>query len=134
MVWRWGNCRIYRSQACRILRRLKLAHNVEEEKKLIDQTVAAYEKNGGNIRATATELGCSRSSVRRRITKVGLGKKPLAGGTKEGTKTQVSKLPTAGGVKRYILTSAQNNTHVHSELLANLEALADYYNAEIIVN
>jgi hypothetical protein len=110
-----------------------MSHNTEAEQLLVDQTVAAYERLGGNVRATAAELGVSRSSVRRRITKAGLGKKPLAGGTKEGTTTQVRPLPAKGKVNRYILTSAQNNTHVHAELLANLEALAGYHDAEIIV-
>lgn len=98
-----------------------------------EEVSSVYAANSGNIRATAKALGISRSSVRRKLTPLGLLKKPLAGGTKEGTKIQVSKLPASGGVKRFILTSAQNNTHVHAELLANLEALADYYSAEIIV-
>ncbi len=98
-----------------------------------DEVSSVFTKNKGNIRATAKELGISRSSVRRKLEGTGLMKKPLVGGTKEGTKTQVSKLPTSGAVKRFILTSAQNNTHVHEELLANLEALAEHYNAEIIV-
>lgn len=110
-----------------------MAHNKEAEQKLIDETVGVYEKLGGNISATARELGASRSAVRERIAKAGLGKKPLVGGTKEGTKTEVRKLPAKGKINRYILTSAQNNTHVHKELLENLEALADYYKAEIIV-
>jgi hypothetical protein len=110
-----------------------MSHNVEAEQLLVDQTVAAYERLGGNVRATAAELGVSRSSVRRRITKAGLGKKPLAGGTKEGTTTEVRPLPAKGKVNRYILTSAQNNTYVHQELLENLKALANYYGAAIIV-
>src|SRR5689334_13236226 len=110
-----------------------MSHNVEAEQALVDQTVAVYERLGGNVRATAAELGVSRSSVRRRITKAGLGKKPLVGGTKIGTETEVRPLPAKGKVNRYILTSAQNNTHVHEELLLNLEALAEHYNAEIIV-
>src|SRR5579859_4353210 len=110
-----------------------MAHNQEAEQKLVEATVAAYESNGGNVRATAKELGVARSTVRDRITKAGLGKKPLAAGTKEGTKTEVRALPARGKINRYILTSAQNNTHVHAELLANLEVLAAYYNAEIIV-
>jgi len=109
-----------------------MAHNVEAEQALIQQTVAVYETMGGNVSATAEALAISRSSVRRRIAKAGLGKKPLAGGTKEGTKTQVLPLPKKG-TKRYILTSAQNNTYIHKELLANLEALAEHYEAEIIV-
>jgi hypothetical protein len=108
-----------------------MSHNIEAEKKLVDETVEVYEKLGGNVRATASELGVSRSSVRRRIAKVGQGKKPLAGGVKV-TEMQVVK-PPASGIKRFILTSAQNNTHVHKELLLNLEALAEHYNAEIIV-
>jgi hypothetical protein len=110
-----------------------MAHNKEAEQKLVEATVAVYESNGGNIRATAKELGVARSTVRERILKAGLGKKPLAAGTKEGTKTEVRKLPAKGQINRYILTSAQNNTYVHRELLDNLEALAKYYDAEIIV-
>jgi regulatory Fis family protein len=108
--------------------------NVSKQDRVTTEKVAAaFERNGGNIRATAKELDIARSSVRRKLEGTGLMKKPLAGGTKEGTKTKVEKLPVSGGVKRYILTSAQNNTYVHTELLANLEVLADYYNAEIIV-
>jgi hypothetical protein len=107
--------------------------NVPKVDRLSQEEVAAvFQKHAGNIRATAKELGISRSSVRRKLPP-GMLKKPLAGGTKEGTKTQALKLPASGGVKRFILTSAQNNTYVHQELLANLEALAEYYSAEIIV-
>jgi hypothetical protein len=97
-----------------------------------EEVSVAFQKNKGNIRATAAEVGISRSSVRRVLANTKLLKKPLVGGTKEGTKTVVEKLPKSG-VKRYILTSAQNNTHVHEEFLENLEALADFYKAEIIV-
>lgn len=106
---------------------------VKTERVSQEEVSTAFVKHKGNISATAKELGISRSSVRRILANTGLMKKPLVGGTKVGTETQVSKLPTAGGVKRFILTSAQNNTHVHEELLANLEALAKYYKAEIIV-
>src|ERR1700733_13812077 len=98
-----------------------------------DEILESFNRNKGNIRATANELGISRSSVRRRLTPLGVMKKPLAGGTKVGTKTEVRKVAAKGDIKRYILTSAQNNTHVHPELLANLEALATHYGAEIIV-
>lgn len=100
---------------------------------VLQQTVAVFEKNAGNIRAAAAELGIARSTLRDRLRPTGLLKKPLVGGTKEGTKTQVVKRPVKGSVKRFIVTSAQNNTHVHAEFLANLEALAEYYGAEIIV-
>jgi hypothetical protein len=110
-----------------------MSHNVEAEQILVNQTVAAYERLGGNVRATAAELGVSRSSVRRRITKAGLGKKPLAGGTILGTEAVVEKLPKKGNIRRYILTSAQNNTYVHDGVWNNLLALAEYYNAEILI-
>ena len=110
-----------------------MAHNLEAEQKLIDETVKVYEDLGGNVRATAKKLGVSRHTVTRRIRKVGVGEKPLAGGTKEGTKTEGLKLPAKGKVKRYIVSAAQNNTYVHQELLANLETLAKYYDAEIII-
>ena len=94
---------------------------------------AAFERNAGNIRATAKELGIARSTVRSYLTPLGMMKKPLVGGTKGGTETKISKLPKRGAVKRYIITSAQNNTHVHPEFLLNLGTLAEYYDAEIIV-
>lgn len=43
------------------------------------------------------------------------------------------KLPAPGRVKRYILTSAQNNTYVHEDVWLNLLALASHYDAEVIV-
>lgn len=108
--------------------------NVNKHERVPQESVSSvFTKNKGNISATAQELGISRSSVRRKLEGTGLMKKPLVGGTKIGTETEVRPLPKKGQVARYILTSAQNNTHVHEELMANLEALADYYSAEIIV-
>jgi transposase-like protein len=79
---------------------------------LRDSIVAAYSRFSGNVSAVSRELGCSRSTVRRNIAKVGLGKKPIAGG-KQRAAHKKETLPGTGSVKRYILTSAQNNTHVH---------------------
>lgn len=110
-----------------------MSHNKEAEQKLIDQTVEAFKRNAGNIRATAMELGVARSTVRERVKKMGLGKKPIAGGTRHGVIAKKEKLPVAGEIRRYILTSAQNNTHVNSDFLDNLEELGRHYNARIIV-
>lgn len=41
--------------------------------------------------------------------------------------------PVEGQVKRYLLTSAQNNTHVHEEVWLNVLALASHYDAEVLV-
>jgi hypothetical protein len=109
-----------------------MAHNSEEEQKLVDETVESYKIHGNNLR-TALALGVSRSTVRRRLEKAGVKGKPLAGGTRYGTKTKKMPLPKGTDIKRYILTSAQNNTHVNEDLLDNLEALAKHYSAEIIV-
>jgi len=46
----------------------------------------------------------------------------------------VFQMPKKGKVKRYILTCAQNNTKIHEPLWNNMEALADHYDAEIIVS
>ncbi len=100
---------------------------------VLQQTAEAFQRNAGNIRATAKELGVARSTVRDRLTPTGMMKKPLVGGTRLGTESVTYKLPKKGKIKRYIITSAQNNTHVHAEFLQNLEALAEHYDAEIIV-
>lgn len=96
-------------------------------------TIAAYEKNGGSIRATAAELGIERSSVRRHLKLQGKGKKPLVSGTVQGTDMKAAKLPAKGKVNRYIVTSAQNNTHVHVAVWDSLKRLAKHYGAKIIV-
>lgn len=102
------------------------------DNELREQIVALFGKYAGNVSAVSRELGCSRSTVRRNIAKVGIGKKPLAGG-KQRAAHKKEALPTTGSVKRYILTSAQNNTHVHEDFWANLQAMATHYAAQIMV-
>jgi hypothetical protein len=63
--------------------------------------------------------------------KAGIGK-PLAGGQLK-SREERAKQPHTGEVKRYILTSAQNNTHVHPEFWTNVLAFAKHYDAEIFV-
>lgn len=60
-------------------------------------------------------------------------KKPVAQGKKGGTVEIVTPLPAKGKIKRYILTSAQNNTKVNAALWQNLLVLARIYDAEIMV-
>jgi hypothetical protein len=99
---------------------------------LRDSIIAAFSRFSGNVSAVSRELGCSRSTVRRNIAKVGLGKKPLAGGKQRAAINKVTK-PVAGSVKRFILTAAQNNTHVHEAFWANVLAMAKHYDAQIMV-
>jgi hypothetical protein len=98
---------------------------------LRDKIAASFSSNFGNISAIAREVGCERSTVRYHIARLGIGKKPLAGG-KQRAAHKKAVLPVAG-VKRYILTSAQNNTHVHDAFWQNVEAMAKHYDAQIFV-
>src|ERR1700722_12479247 len=63
----------------------------------------------------------------------GRSEKPLAKGTVHGIEATDAVLPPKGKIKRYILTSAQNNTFVHEGTWKNILALAAHYNAEIFV-
>lgn len=102
-------------------------------KNLTREVVAeVYERTGGNVSATARELGVARSTIQHHLRHLDRSK-PLAGGQVDESTVEVRDLPGPGEVRRYILTCAQNNTRVHGPVLENLEALADYYDAEIMV-
>ena len=59
---------------------------------------------------------------------------PRIEGTLQAKDTPVAEMPAEGKVKRYICTTAQNNTHVHEQLWANLEVFAGHIGAEILVS
>jgi len=59
--------------------------------------------------------------------------KPFSKGTIHGLVAEARPLPQKGKIKRYILTSAQNNTPVHAGTWKNIVALAKHYDAEIMV-
>ena len=63
--------------------------------------------------------------------KAGIGK-PLEGGQVKSREERAPR-PNTGEIKRYLLTSAQNNTHVHEAFWENLTAFAKHYDAEIYV-
>jgi len=96
---------------------------------VLKQTIDVFQRNSGNIRATARELGIDRKTVRRRLAKTPLLKKPLAGGTRAGIVERKGGLPPKGIIKRYICTSAQNNTYVEQRFWDALLVLADHYDA-----
>src|SRR5271157_3488033 len=58
--------------------------------------------------------------------------KDIASG-KERAAERKEELPAKGQVKRYILTAAQNNTHVHKAFWENVEAFAKHYDAKIMI-
>ena len=100
----------------------------KQQRELIAQL---YSKHAGNISAIAKEMGLVRSTVREHIQKMGI-KKPLAGGKQRAAEVKES-LPSVGTVKRFILTSAQNNTFVHEDFWENVKAMAEHYDAQILV-
>lgn len=106
----------------------------EKDRKYADGVIASeFSKQGGNVSATARALGLSRGTVQEAVKKAGLDKKPLVAGDKKGTVETKALLPAKGLVKRYILTSAQNNTRVNMPFWNGLLALAEHYEAEIMV-
>jgi hypothetical protein len=102
-------------------------HGDEQREKI----AALYTKHAGHIPSIAREAGLARSTVWEHLQKLGI-KKPIAGGKQRIAVVKESK-PAAGIVKRYILTSAQNNTLVHEAFWENLKAMAEYYGAKIMV-
>ena len=59
---------------------------------------------------------------------------PRIDGHRKARKTPKAKLPRKGSIKRYLCTSAQNNTYLHEELWTNLLVFAEHMNAEILVS
>lgn len=106
----------------------KHAQHGEEQRKKVAEL---YDKHAGHIPTIAKSMGLARSTVWGHLQKLGI-KKPLAGGKQRAAEVKES-LPTAGSVKRYILTSAQNNTFVHEDFWDNVKVLAAHYEAKILV-
>lgn len=99
-----------------------------------EQVAEAFTRNSGSVSATARELGITRSTVQKALRKTELTKKPLVGGDNKGfSKTTKVRLPAKGLIKRYICTSAQNNTKVNKPFWEALLLLADHYDGEILV-
>ena len=99
-----------------------------------DEVIGAYQRNGGNVCTTATELGVRRGSIYYHLEKAGIDRtKKIADGSVSGVEAVPYKLPKKSQIKRYILTSAQNNTHVNKPVWENLKALAKHYKAQIMV-
>lgn len=115
------------------------------------QFVKEYKKHG-SIKAVARNLGVTYRSVRAvyleareqgLIKALPVGRKPSdevitpepkIEGTLRAKATPTAKLPAKGKIKRYLCTTAQNNTHIHEQLWANLKAFAEYMGAEILVS
>jgi hypothetical protein len=102
------------------------------------QVFEAFAKERGSIRATARRLGISRGAVKYRLELAARNEglkfaKPVSGGKIYAYQTKVMSLPKKGNVKRYILTSAQNNTDAHVPFFKNLLVYAEHIGADIKV-
>jgi hypothetical protein len=102
-------------------------HGEEQRERIAE----LYTKHAGHIPTIAREMSLARSTVWKHLQKLGI-KKPLAGG-KQRAKAVKETLPHSGDVKRYVLTSAQNNTIIHEDFWANVKAMAEHYDAKIMV-
>lgn len=99
-----------------------------------DKLVESYYRHDGVIAEVAREFGLARSTVSERLRAAKIQDKPALDGRVGEMRQDSRSLPSEGAVKRYILTSAQNNTAVHPEVWRNLKALAEHYDAEIMVS
>lgn len=97
----------------------------------------AYQRLGRSQRAVARELKISRGAVKYRLEVAAQHgfdyDAPISGGKFNATKTITMPLPKKGEVKRYILSSIQNNTDAHVPFVENLVAYAEHIGAEFKV-
>jgi hypothetical protein len=99
------------------------------------EALEAFERLG-SYRAAARELGKDHKVVMRLVARAKASapatpEPPLVAGS---VRIAAPNLPKPGPRhRRYILTCAQNNTHVHPEFFANLLAYAEFLGAEIMV-
>lgn len=99
---------------------------------LKDRIIEAYNRLG-TISGTARAANADRGTVRKYLKQVGLyDNRPMYAG-RVGSFEQTSRPLPKVGVKRYILTCMQNNTKVNQQVWDNILALADHYNAEVMV-
>lgn len=106
-----------------------------KQSELTKQIVSFYEKIGGNISQTAKNVGVDAKTVRRHLDKAGIDRQAtiIADGKINEPEYDVVKSPKKNDVKRFIITSAQNNTYIHEELWNNLLTYAKHMDAEIFV-
>jgi len=115
------------------------------------QFVKAYNKHG-SIKAVARQSGVSYHVARNAylhaveeglVDKQPVGRKsraqtktpepPVFEGKVKAMATPEFKLPAKGKVKRYLFTSAQNDTKLHDQFFENLLTLAKHYDAKLHV-
>lgn len=97
--------------------------------------VLRLENEGLSVRKISERLGISKTSIHDFLSKKNYrewwdqNEKPIASGSLYDHHQNIKQL----NKKRYIVTSAQNNTFVHEQFLQSLETAAEYLDAQIIV-
>lgn len=113
-----------------------MARRVEDAELL--EAVEAFRTYGTKAEAArALDLAPSTLSDRLAMAEERLGLRAtdvvVAQGRTDRRPRKKMGLPKSGEVKRYVLTSAQNNTRINPAVWHNLLALAEHYAAEVIV-
>ena len=103
---------------------------------VLDEAIDAYYLYNGNKSEAARFLELKRQTYNDRLNmatqRFGITLGKIANGRVKA-KTAIEKpLPLKGQTARYILTSIQNNTHLHASF-ANMQAFAKFYDAELII-
>ncbi|MGH7175145.1 MAG: hypothetical protein ACREGR_02175 [Minisyncoccia bacterium] len=92
----------------------------------LHKDIDAYHQAGGNRSEAGRLRKLKRTTYNDRLVmackRFGITLGKVVDGQIDYVKAAQKKLPPKGGVKRYILTSAQNNTHPHEEGLRNILA------------
>lgn len=103
--------------------------------RVLSETRALMDQHG-STETVAEIMGVSRRAVRERLAQsADLKVKPLWGGSVAGkVKVEKKAVPKGRTIRRYIVTSAQNNTAIHDGFWMNLEAYADHIGAEIMIS
>lgn len=105
-----------------------------EKARRLEAVRQALSSCGNNVSAISRETALTRQTVRRQLRRLGQYDKPIAAGTANIRATKKLALPRKGQVKRYIFTSAQNNTYIHEAFWQNLTAFAKHVGAVIHVS
>jgi len=99
-----------------------------------EQVLAAWDNASGNAAEACRKLGISRGSLYPRLKKLGIKTdKTSLLGQLGGISTVKMPRPEGDEVKRYIITSAQNNTKVNAVFWERLLDLASFYDASVMV-
>lgn len=97
-----------------------------------DEVEESWYRLEGNVTAMAREFDVNRKTIYDHLKRAGINRTKWDGKVKE-QKIIKKELPKKGKIKRYIITSAQNNTYLHNKVWKNLIALKNYYSAELLV-